>query len=43
MEQANVKTNAAVFLYNAGESYSFMENDTGEIFELERDAIEDIE
>jgi len=43
LEQANVKTNAAVFLYNAGESYSFMENDTGEIFELERDAIEDIE
>lgn len=42
LEQAEVSTQNAVFLYNAGDTYSFMENDTGEIFELEKDAIEEI-
>ena len=42
LEQADVATNNAVYLYNAGNTYSFMENDTGEIYDLEKDAIEDV-
>lgn len=42
LEQAEVSTQNAVFLYSAGDVYSFMENDTGEIYDLERDAIDDI-
>ncbi len=42
LEQAEVSTQNAVFLYNAGDVYSFMENDTGEIFDLEKNAIEDV-
>jgi elongation factor P len=41
LEQAEVSTQNAVFLYAAGNSYSFMENDSGEIYELEKEAIED--
>jgi len=32
----------AVYLYNTGDTYSFMENDTGEIHEIAADTIEDI-
>ncbi|MDR0370121.1 MAG: hypothetical protein LBH96_06640 [Candidatus Peribacteria bacterium] len=42
LEQAEVSTQNAVFLYSAGNSYSFMENDTGEIYDLDKDMIEDI-
>jgi len=42
LEEADVKTQSAVFLYEAGGSYSFMENDTGEMYELEKDVIDDI-
>ncbi|MBO4204235.1 hypothetical protein J5893_05525 [bacterium] len=42
LEQAEVVTQNAVFLYNAGNTYSFMENDTGEIFDLERESIEEV-
>ncbi|MDR3168883.1 MAG: elongation factor P [Candidatus Peribacteria bacterium] len=41
LEQAEVSTNNAVYLYNAGSTYSFMENDSGEIYELEKETIED--
>jgi elongation factor P len=42
LEQAEVSTQNAVFLYAAGSTYSFMENDSGEIYELERETIEDV-
>ncbi|MDR2540650.1 MAG: elongation factor P [Candidatus Peribacteria bacterium] len=42
LEQAEVSTNNAVFLYAAGDSYSFMENDTGEIYDLDKNLIEDV-
>ena len=42
LEEAEVRTNGAIFLYNAGESYTFMENDTGEMHELESDTIDDV-
>ncbi|USN54256.1 MAG: elongation factor P [Candidatus Peribacteria bacterium] len=42
LEQADVATKNAVFLYNNGESYSFMENDTAEIYDLDGDNIEDV-
>ena len=31
-----------VFTYNSGDTYSFMENDTGEIYDIDKDAIDDI-
>ena len=42
LEQAEVQTVTATFLYKAGTSYSFMENDTGEMYDLEEDTIDDI-
>ncbi|AKH33005.1 Elongation factor P [candidate division SR1 bacterium Aalborg_AAW-1] len=42
LEQAEVQTINSVFLYKAGTSYSFMENDSGEMHDLEEDMIEDI-
>ena len=42
LEHAEVVNQNAVFLYNAGNTYSFMENDTGEIFDLERESIEEV-
>jgi elongation factor P len=42
LEQAEVSTQNAVFLYAAGTTYSFMENDSGEIYELEKDTIEEV-
>jgi elongation factor P len=35
LEQAEVNTQNAVFLYQAGESYTFMLNDTAEMYELD--------
>lgn len=42
LEQADIMTKNAVFLYAAGDSYTFMENDTGEMYELSKDTIEDV-
>lgn len=40
LEKADVMTKNAVFLYAAGDTYSFMENDTGEMHELDKATIE---
>lgn len=42
LEQADVQTNTAIFLYSAGDTYSFMENDTGEMYDLNKDKIDDV-
>ena len=42
LDQAEISTQNAVYLYNTGDTYSFMENDTGEIHEIQADTIEDI-
>ncbi|MCK9467094.1 MAG: elongation factor P [Candidatus Absconditabacterales bacterium] len=42
LEQAEVQTNTAVFLYSAGDSYTFMENDTGEMYDLQKEKIDDV-
>lgn len=42
LEQAEVQTNNALFLYDSGEYYSFMENDTGEMYEVDADDIDDV-
>jgi elongation factor P len=42
LDKAEVNTNNAVYLYNSGDVYSFMENDSGEIFDLNKDSIDDV-
>ena len=42
MDQADIATQNAVYLYNSGDTYSFMENDTGEIHDIPAGTIEDI-
>jgi elongation factor P len=42
LEQAEIATQNAVYLYNSGDTYSFMENDTGEIYDIDKEAIDDI-
>ncbi len=42
LEEADVNTQNALFLYQAGPSYTFMENDTGEMYELAKDDIDDV-
>lgn len=42
LEQAEVQTKNAVFLYSWGGTYSFMENDTGEMHDLPSDMVDDI-
>ncbi len=42
LEEAEIQTNNGIFLYSTGDSYSFMENDTGEMYELDADNISDI-
>ena len=42
LEQADVATQNAVFLYQAGDSYSFMLNDTSEIFDLDGGDMEEV-
>ncbi len=42
LEQADVATKNAVFLYQAGDTYSFMENDTSEMRDLSKDEISDV-
>lgn len=42
LEQADVETNNATFLYKWGSNYSFMENDSGEIYDIDEEMIEDV-
>ncbi len=42
LEQADVATQNAVFLYQAWESFSFMLNDTSEMFEIDQEDIDDV-
>ena len=42
IEKGDVITKNAIFLYNAGDTYTFMENDTGEMHDLNRDMVDDI-
>lgn len=42
LDKAEVITKNAVYLYNAGDTYAFMENDSGEIHDLDKESIEDI-
>jgi len=42
IEKADVMTKSAIFLYSAGDSYTFMENDSGEMYELHKDSVDDI-
>lgn len=39
LEKADVSTQNALFLYASGDTYSFMENDSGEIYEISKDDI----
>lgn len=41
LEQAEVNTKSAIYLYNSGDKYCFMENDSSEIHEIDKDVIED--
>lgn len=42
LEKGDVITKNALFLYSAGDSYTFMENDTGEMHDLNKDMVDDI-
>lgn len=42
IEKWDVITKNAIYLYNSGDTYSFMENDTGEIHDLHKDYIDDV-
>lgn len=42
LEQAEVNTQNALFLYQAGENYTFMLNDTSEMYELAGEDIDDV-
>ena len=42
LDLADVSRNNAIFLYAAGDTYSFMENDTGEMYDLDISVVEDV-
>ncbi len=42
LEKGDVITKNAVFLYTAGDTYTFMENDTGEMYDLNKSMVDDI-
>lgn len=42
LEEAEVQTNNGMFLYSAGENYSFMENDTWEMYDLHEDDVSEV-
>jgi len=42
LEQVEVQTKNAIFLYQGLDTYSFMEQDTSEIYDLPEDQIEDV-
>ncbi|MEI6426378.1 MAG: hypothetical protein WCO66_03430, partial [Candidatus Absconditabacteria bacterium] len=39
LDKGEVITKNAVFLYSAGDTYAFMENDSGEIHDLDKESI----
>ena len=41
LEQADVSNMAAIYLYHSGDTYSFMENDSGEMHDLPASTIEE--
>jgi elongation factor P len=42
LDLADVSRMSAVFLYSAGDTYSFMENDTGVMHDLDKSVVEDV-
>lgn len=42
LEQAEVNVQNAVYLYNSWDTYSFMENDTSEIHDLDAEDVQDV-
>jgi len=42
IEKGDVITKNALFLYSAGDTYTFMENDTGDMHDLNKDMVDDI-
>lgn len=42
LEQVDVQTKNAVYLYSGGDTYAFMEQDTSEIYDIPADQIEDV-
>ena len=42
LDLADVSRMSAVFLYSAGDTYSFMENDTGNMHDLDKSVVEDV-
>jgi elongation factor P len=42
IEKGDVITKNAIFLYNTGDTYTFMENDTGEMYDLNKSMVDDI-
>jgi elongation factor P len=42
LDLADVSRMSAVFLYVAGDTYSFMENDTGVMHDLDKSVVEDV-
>lgn len=42
LEQAEVMTKSAVYLYQAGDTYTFMENDTSQMYTLGEEDIEEV-
>jgi len=42
LDKADVITKNAVYLYNSGDSYSFMENDSWEMHDLSKESLEDV-
>jgi elongation factor P len=42
LEKVEVQTKNAIYLYNGGDTYSFMEQDSSEIYDLPSDKIEDV-
>lgn len=42
IEKGDVATNNAIYLYHSWDTYSFMENDSGEMYDLDKSSIEDV-
>jgi len=42
LEKGDVVTKNAIFLYTAGDTYTFMENDSGEMHDLNKNMVDDI-
>lgn len=42
IEKGDVITKNAVYLYNAGDTYTFMENDSGEMHDINKSMVDDI-